>query len=78
MQLSRASARCAARIEFSSHEWFPSAREPVRSFAGPGFTYVFICTVVRLDMSEPAVKRAKVDDTAAMATLHVAGKGTGC
>ena len=36
------------------------------------------CTVFRFDMSEPAVKRAKVDDTAVMATLDVDAEGTVC
>ena len=39
---------------------------------------VCMCTVFRFDMSEPAVKRAKVDNTAVMATLDVDAEGTGC
>ena len=41
---------------------------------------VYMCTVFRFEMSEPAVKRAKVDDTAVMAALDmdVEGTGTGC
>ena len=39
---------------------------------------VCICTVFRFGMSEPAVKRVKVDDTAVMAALDVDAEGTGC
>ena len=39
---------------------------------------VSMCTVFRFDMSEPAVKRAKVDDTAVMATRDVDAGGMGC
>ena len=39
---------------------------------------VCMCTVFRFDMSEPAVKRAKVDDSAVMATFDVDAEGTGC
>ncbi len=35
MEVSRVAAHCAARVEFSPHERFTSAREPVRCFAWP-------------------------------------------
>ncbi len=37
-----------------------------------------VCTVSRFDMYEPAVKRAKVDDTVVMAALDEDAEGTGC
>ena len=39
---------------------------------------VCICTVYSFEMSEPAMKRAKVDDTAVMAELDVDAEGTVC
>ena len=39
---------------------------------------VCMCTVFRFDMSEPVVKRAKVDDTAVVAALDMDAEGTGC
>jgi hypothetical protein len=39
---------------------------------------VCMCTVFRFDMSEPDVKRAKVDDTAVMAELDVDAEGADC
>jgi hypothetical protein len=39
---------------------------------------VCMCTVFRFDMSEPAVKRAKVDDTAVMVVFDGDADGMGC
>ena len=48
MAKSRVTAQCAARVEFSSHEWFTSAREPVRCSACPWFmnSHIFLKTFI--------------------------------